>query len=198
MGWLRLDWQDCMAIGQHVMVDLETMGTEPTAALVSIAAVLFDPRGSGISDSFHTNIDLQSCLNAGLRVNAGTVYWWLTRSEAARSALLKDRVSLSDALKCFSLWFRKTAASRIWSHGATFDIVALEAAYRAVGGDCPYNFRDARDTRTLFELAGVEYSHDESTAHQALHDAQRQAQFVQQAYRVLIGAGLMLKSEQAD
>ena len=175
-------------MNHHVMVDIETMGTEPGAALLSLAAVLFEPRGQRVEETFLRNIELQSCLDAGLRVGAPTVYWWLTRSDAARLALLKDRVPLSNALNDFSQWFKDTGASKIWSHGATFDVVIVETAYRALGLNPPYKFRDARDTRTLFDLARVEYTENEETAHQALADALRQAEFVQNAYRSIFDA----------
>jgi hypothetical protein len=173
----------------HVMIDMETMGTDSNAALLSLGGVVFDPCGQGGKDTFYQNIELQSCLDAGLRVRAETVYWWLTKPEGARAALQKDRVPLSDALNDFSEWFRKSGASKIWSHGATFDIVVLDSAYRALGRPLPFDFRNARDTRTLFDLAGLKYSQSEVSAHQALQDAQRQAEFVQNAYRVLHGCG---------
>lgn len=172
-------------MNHHVMIDMETMGTEPGAALVSLGAALFDPCRQGVKKTFYRNIELQSCLDAGLRVGAATIYWWLNRSEAARSALLQDRVPLSDALNDFSLWFKGVRASKIWSHGATFDVVLLDTAYRALGLPPPYKFRDARDTRTLFELAGLDYQQSEESAHQALADAVCQVEFVQNAYRAL-------------
>jgi hypothetical protein len=161
------------------------MGTDSDAALLSLAGVLFDPGGQGVKDIFYKNIELQSCLDVGLRVSARTIYWWLTRSEGARAALQEDRVTLANALTDFNKWFRGCGARRIWSHGATFDIVLLDSAYRALGLLPPYDFRDARDTRTLFDLAELEYSKSEESAHQALHDAQRQTEFVQMAYRLL-------------
>ncbi|MGI0134541.1 MAG: 3'-5' exonuclease [Candidatus Micrarchaeaceae archaeon] len=170
----------------HVMIDMETMSTEPDAALLSLGGVLFDPHGESVKDTFYGNVELQSCLDAGLRANAGTFYWWLTRSEFARTAVLGDRVPLCRALSDFTDWFRKSGASRIWSHGATFDIVVLERAYRALHLGPPYDFRDARDTRTLYDLAGLQYSKSEDTAHEALADAIRQAAFVQSAYRTLL------------
>ena len=167
------------------MIDMETMGTEPGAALLSLAAVAFDPQSNGIEDQFCRNIELQSCLDAGLQVSAKTVYWWLGRSEMARSALLQNRVSLIHALDSFNLWLCRVGPSRIWSHGATFDVILLDAAYRTLRMIPPYDFRNARDTRTLFDLAGLEYIKSEETAHLALDDAVRQAEFVQEAYRKL-------------
>src|SRR5262249_10164630 len=105
-----------------------------------------------------------------------------------RLALQEERVPLADALKGFSEWFSKSLASKIWSHGVTFDVVVLDTAYRKIGRPPPYEFRNARDTRTLFDLAGVEYSKSEESAHQALNDAERQVEFVQNAYRLLVDA----------
>jgi hypothetical protein len=49
-----------------------------------------------------------------------------------------------------------------------------------------------RDTRTLWEIAGVKLqSGGHVTSHKAVEDAERQAIVVQQAYMKLIKAGLV-------
>lgn len=66
----------------HIMIDLETMGTRPGSAILSIGACSFDPNWLGGSDSdhepgearrtFYQNITLASCLDAGLTIDAAT------------------------------------------------------------------------------------------------------------------------------
>jgi len=77
----------------------------------------------------------------------------------------------------------------VWSNGATFDCVVMENAWRQVSdkpNPIPWPFYTIRDTRTLYEIAGVKLSDGgHSTSHKAVEDAERQAIVVQKAYKKL-------------
>ena len=74
-----------------VMLDLETMGRKSNSALVSIGAVEFNLLTGETGREFYKVIDLKSCLDLGLQVEASTIYFWLTEaSQAARDAIAKD------------------------------------------------------------------------------------------------------------
>jgi hypothetical protein len=78
-----------------------------------------------------------------------------------------------------------------WSHGAAFDIVAMETSWRSLGMAEPWQFHKVRDTRTLFEITGVSLKDDGYvTTHKASEDATRQAIIVQRAYKKLMDAGV--------
>ena len=80
----------------HAMIDLETMGKSALAPIASIGAVLFDPHGDWIGDSFHIHVDLNSCVGRwGMQMDPETVLWWLEQSEAARQALIAGQVRAS-------------------------------------------------------------------------------------------------------
>lgn len=83
----------------HVMVDLETMGTLPGCAVASIGAVEFEPRTGKIGASFYLAIDLASCGALGLSCEVDTVKWWLGQTAEARAALADNPVPCIDALK---------------------------------------------------------------------------------------------------
>ena len=72
------------------MIDLETLSTAADAAILSIGIQPFDPRGEGIDPAagLVIHVDLQACMNAGLRVDASTIMWWMTQSDDARAALV--------------------------------------------------------------------------------------------------------------
>jgi hypothetical protein len=56
----------------------------------------------------------------------------------------------------------------------------------------PWPFWSVRDTRTLYDIAGVKLKDGgHVTSHKAVEDAERQAIVVQQAYMKLIKAGLV-------
>ena len=73
------------------MIDIETMDTLPSSAIVSIGCVLFDE--SGVSDHrFYRNIDLYSSMAAGGTTGAETIQWWMNQSSQAKQQLLESPV----------------------------------------------------------------------------------------------------------
>ena len=62
---------------QNLMIDLETLGTKPNSAILSIGAVYFDKDGLG--EEFYANVDLQDSIDSGFDIDASTVYWWLSQ-----------------------------------------------------------------------------------------------------------------------
>jgi DNA polymerase III epsilon subunit-like protein len=175
------------------MLDLETMGTASNAAIVSIGACVFDPHNDiEITSWYYNNINLNSCINAGLSVDGGAIEFWLSQSDEARQALLKNRFDLAWVINDFNDWFVQVSHllfghdHRVWSHGASFDTVILENAFRAVGRTVPWSYNAHRDTRTVFELSGINLKDFQTgTLHNALDDAISQAKAVRAAYRNL-------------
>lgn len=170
---------------RHVMFDLETMGNAPGCAIVSFGAVDFDPEKGVGTNTFYEVVDLQSCLDAGLKIDASTLYWWMGQSEAARKALLQPGKHITDVVGNFKDYWVRCGATFAWCHGATFDAPIVDLACRAVGTSVPWKFWDVRDTRTIFDLTGVTIPRAKGVHHNALDDAKNQAAAVCEAYRRL-------------
>lgn len=167
----------------HVMLDLETWGTRPGSALRSIGAVTFGLNATNVGSKFYRNIDKESCLLAGLTVDAETVSWWLKQSPEAVAALEKDQWPLADVVNSFHEWWRSIGARYVWCHGANCDEPLWTAACRAIGHSVPWKYWDTRCTRTLFAMADFDIREvpREGVAHDALADAIHQARCVQRA-----------------
>lgn len=167
---------------KHCMIDLETMGLSPGCAILSIGAVGFDESGLIPGAEFKRNISLRSCLDAGLIVDPDTERWWSEQSPEARAALLDpEPVDLETALSDFSSWYTENEFDRIWSHGAATDVPWLSVAYDRFYGRvdrCPWNYREIRDTRTLYDLAPYFGEYSAEVQHDALEDARVQAKTV--------------------
>jgi hypothetical protein len=58
------------------MVDIETLDTQISAAIVSIGAVVFDPRGEDYQETFSLTIDEKSNRWHGRTVSDATLEWW--------------------------------------------------------------------------------------------------------------------------
>ena len=183
-------------MGAHVMIDIETLDTLPTAVILSIGAVRFNPYDDHLINEFSTGVDVASCQAAGLTIGADTVRWWFRQGTTARIEAISSDCRLSTALSNLRWWFLESPVEAVWSHGPSFDLVILENAYRAIGLPHPWHHRDQRCTRTIYNLAGVSLKdHQEGVAHTALADARGQARTVIAAYRAL---GLVMPNPQEE
>lgn len=160
------------------MVDLETMGEVPNSAIMAIGAVAFGV-GEVSEITFYQRVSLQSCMDVGLTVTAGTIEWWLKQSASAQADLLVDRVNICQALQSFLFWVdsqcEKVSEVRLWGNGSDFDCVLLTSAARATKTEWPFKFWNHRDLRTLRSLYDLKHEHLNGMRHTALHDAQHQA-----------------------
>lgn len=159
---------------KNIMVDLETLGTSNNAVIISIGAVEFDVDSGVLGRELYMTIDPQSCVSAGLEIDASTVIWWMQQSDAARSAFRSPQWSLASALQYFSDWY-PADADALWGNGATFDNVLLSNAYRKTGLEQPWRYSDDRCYRTLKSLRRDIKQEAVGTAHNALDDAKYQA-----------------------
>lgn len=170
---------------RHIMLDLETLGTKPGSVILSIGAVLFDPKTGELGEEFSACISLISSREAGLTVDPNTEAWWDKQSDDARSVLLgaKNPVcpTLTQVLTLFKSWVQEHSIEKqnrlIWGNGASFDVPLLEAAYEAVGLTPPWNYWGSMCFRTMKNLyRDVVPPPREGTHHNALDDAKHQAQ----------------------
>lgn len=162
----------------HVMLDLETFSSETNAAIVSIGAVKFDPNGRFgglIEDRFYCVVDATSSEAHGLKLSASTIMWWFGQHEARKSLLESEPVDLASALDGFAEWFGDDKP--VWGNGAGFDNVVLRNAFKVIGRECPWSFRNDRCFRTAKNLVtnGLVETPMVGTAHNALDDALWQA-----------------------
>lgn len=136
---------------KHIMIDIETMGTKPGCAIVSIGAVQFDIATGETGEQFYCNIDLEDCQANGLEIEASTVWWWLSQNKYAQEALNTNRHLLEHALFKFEKWFENINSNdvQVWANSPSFDLSVLEAAFNIVGRKRPWFYWQERDLRTL-------------------------------------------------
>ena len=156
----------------QVMLDLETMSVRSNASIASIGAVKFEV-GTGIVDKFYRTIDLRTCKAVGLHVDPETVGWWNKQSKEARQALLKDNVSLNQALDDFTEWFGRSSLPT-WGNGAGFDSVIMENAFAACNMKRPWRPWEDRCYRTIKSIIQVPADERQGVYHNALDDALHQ------------------------
>ena len=176
----------------HLMIDLETMGKNPDAPIISIGAIFFDPQTGDMGPEFSKTIDLET---AGGVIDRNTIKWWLKQSREAQSAIMTDEIPLDDALLQLREFIDENSGEffvQVWGNGANFDNTILRRSYERQGIPCPWRYYNDRDVRTIVEL-GKAIDFDARTAipfegerHNALDDARYQAKYVSVIWQKLI------------
>lgn len=170
-----------------VMIDVETMSVRHDAAIVAIGAVKFDRRAhiGVLTDPdnpeykhFYCTIELESCMEAGLRVDGPTINWWLLQSDEARATLREEpHFDLQQALGEFWNWYGPNSLMT-WGNGM-LDCATIRNAYLAFHGVTPFNFRHERCYRTMREEYPDVPFVEPKLKHHALQDAIAQAVHIQ-------------------
>ena len=159
----------------HVVVDIETLGTIPGAPIVQIAAVAF---ALGASEDewelFEVKVDVRSLI-----YKDGISFDTLVDEVFGEA----ERLDTASALNSFHRWLGFTHTKTLWGNGAAFDNELLKAAllqYCCIRE--PWNFRIDRCFRTVKNLykEQVPEPHFIGTKHNALDDAMHQARWLNQ------------------
>ncbi|HAV9152903.1 TPA: exonuclease [Escherichia coli] len=179
-------------VWHHLMIDLETMGKNPDAPIISIGAIFFDPQTGDMGPEFIKTVDLET---AGGIIDRDAIKWWLKQSREAQSAILVDEIPLDDALLQLREFIDENSGEffvRAWGNGANFDNVILRRSYERQGIPCPWRYYNDRDVRTIVELGkALEFDARatipfEGVPHNALDDARHQAKYVSAIWQKLI------------
>lgn len=170
---------------KDVMLDLETFGVNKQAVIVQIGACFFDRVTGEIGETFKVNVNPESAVKAGCRMDAQTVSWWMSQSDAARTSVLaKPQVNIFDSMEHLNQFL--SPAKHIWSH-ATFDFCIVMEVLSLLGIKPKFSYKDARDIRTLSHLTGNKKfdGNREGTHHDALDDCKHQVKYCVEALNSL-------------
>lgn len=180
----------------HVMIDLETMGTQPNAPIVSIGAVKFCPM-NGVSphkeDRLYMELFWEDQMAYDRIACEETRAWWYGPKvcDKAREAL-EGMDSLEDMMDALDAWFPKDG--KVWGNGPTFDIIKMEDVYYKAGRKEPWKFWNVRCVRTMCQVyqtarGGFKCTVDVprmGAAHNALDDAIHQVKMVHKAFHLAV------------
>lgn len=177
---------------QHLMIDLETMGTMNTAPILAIGAVWFEPMTGELGKRFYGAIDIEDACRFG-RPSGGTIKWWMQQDDEARKAAIAGTLKASEVFEKFRAFCMKPEIEmKPWGNGACFDISMLDYAFlKITNKPAPWKFWNVRDCRTIRDVGfavGKFKGERAGTHHQALDDAIYQAQEVSHYWQGLIGA----------
>lgn len=175
---------------KSLMTDVETLGTEPGSAIISIGICAFDQdqgiiasQGWAIRPSdWHGNIDPK------------TVQWWSKQNEAARDYSFNGTCPSLLAAQELFVFMNNYGGDELWANDPDFDVVLLkqwwlrvEHHHKFVLGNFPggpLRHRLPRSYRTIVaegKRLGIPYDHAynaASVAHNPVDDACNQARVV--------------------
>lgn len=165
----------------HLMLDIESLDTEPGAVILSIGAVEFDIVTGETGRQFYESIDLQSSIDAGFKVNANTLKWWMEQPSDAtfRAFNSENPLSIEVALGKFND-FCHGENYQVWGNGSTMDNSIVKYAMYEVGLEPQWNYWNDRDLRTIVMLDPT-YKKEEVFAgvpHDPVHDCLHQIKYL--------------------
>jgi len=165
----------------QVMIDIETMGKNTSAPIISIAAVIFSIIDGKllIGSSFHEYVSLKSSMMCGGIPDAETILWWMRQSDEARSQFEREKgILLPEALIKLAAFIQPDDC--VWGNGPTFDLSILKTAYERNYLPVPWNHQNERCLRTVVALnPSIKENHEfKGTKHNALDDCINQIEYL--------------------
>ena len=170
----------------HGMIDLETLSTKPTATILTIGGVKFDPYSfTEPSQGMYFRVDVDSQTAMGRDVQQETIDWWATQPKEISEEALgdEDRIDLKYLIKQINKW--SVGVDVFWCQGPLFDYAILQNLYAQLGHPVPWQYWQIRDSRTLFSLVPRDLNEKRTGLHNALEDCYFQAKKVQKVYKQL-------------
>ncbi len=173
----------------HVMIDLETLGTNNMPVILSIGVVKFDPwddyRNQPIEllNYKHYKPSLESCINLGCTIHKDTLTWWSKQNPNIIEEVFTDnnREPIQKIMK--DLYRYCSTCIKFWGQGAIFDYSILENIALKIPHGVPWKYYEIRDSRTVFDLIDPEMPN--AATHDALDDCLRQIIGLQTCFRKL-------------
>lgn len=187
----------------HIVLDLETLSTDPHAAVASIGAVALTAEGTWVAE-FHLAISTED--QHSRHVSPSTCEWWDEQSNEARAAsiLAPNPAAPTQALEEFTSWVLQIADPKkvkVWGNGSGFDNVILSSLFADYPELVrPWAYWNDRDMRTVLDLypQAKDVGEFEGVKHNALHDARHEAKQLAAALRLAAGAATPPAHAQSD
>lgn len=171
-----------------LIIDIETAGSGPDAAVLSIGATKYDRTSGQIVDQFYAAISHTDALKYGTSTE-DTMKWWRKQDPRAFTAAFGGTELSGTVADKFAAFARGTMP---WGNGSVFDVIILEHLFRQHGIKCPWLFWNIRDLRTVVDLAEYLTSFNKKDipfatgfAHHALHDAVHETHILKAAISAL-------------
>jgi hypothetical protein len=170
-----------------MVFDIETLGVESTAAILSFACTYFDPEKKPSpqqlrDDTFFIKLNVKDqCKRLGRTMDKGTLEWWSKQCDLARNKSFKpqpDDYIAEDALDKFKAWLEKYPKKEWVFARGNLDQCVFNSLEMACGREVIFPHYLWRDMRTAVDLlyltkngyCKVEYPGFDAENHIIKHD----------------------------
>jgi exodeoxyribonuclease VIII len=183
----------------HVMIDIETMGSGVDAAVFRLTAVPFNMATGDTAEPFDYNISMESEMMEGFNIDVSTVKWWMQQDEEARKTFYEaEGIHTQTVFLMFDEWLEKNQPEMLWANGASFDFAIIRNHYRKITGlkDWPY-FRQENCIRSFTNMYPdiKKNAKFEGTPHNSIDDCKHQIKVLRQTMKKL---GVLKESPSED
>lgn len=164
----------------HVMVDVETLGMNESAKLLSIGAIVFCPK-KDLGDGFYQEISMDSQIGTFC---PSTIKFWFEQAAKGTFPPTSGTKSIWVVVAEFREYLHKVCDGKlerlvIWANGTDFDIPKLLYTFGETNYPVPWKYNSVRDCRTIFKTFPTYGLKPPSTdKHNALADAVYQAEYL--------------------
>ena len=139
------------------MLDIETLGTDPGAVILSIAAVEFDLETGKTGKEFYSKIQLEDSIKHGFEINPATLRWWLEQDpEVLKENITipkgtEDLCTVKAVMSELIAHFEYVYAPKVhvWGNSNRFDMGILIPYLRIITDKPIWKYSNERDVRTL-------------------------------------------------
>lgn len=139
----------------NAMIDIQTVGTRPTSAIIALSAIKFD-FGSDNMDAFTVNIDPTNWMRLGLTYEKSTIDYWKSVDSSFKDILFTNRVDLESGMDSFLKFLGDDPKSlNYWSYGTLLGFPIISHNLGIIGKQEPWIVSNVMDSRTVFKVFGV-------------------------------------------
>ena len=120
----------------NVIVDLETLGVEFDAVVMSVGAAAFNGDCSRMFDAFYYKIDIAKQIQLGRSIDASTRKWWAKQDQAVFNEATRDARHPKFVMEQMRSWLmsieKKHGKVLMWGCSQLFDLTKLQTLCRQV------------------------------------------------------------------
>lgn len=171
----------------HIMIDIEALGTSRDCVIVSVGAVRFDLDTGKIHSSKYWDLGMGEQQRRGRTIDSSTIMWWANQTKETQQALRNTERS---TIINFIGEFNKFIEGKVfyWAKGTNYDLEIISDLYRLYEQRPPFRYSKWVDARVYYLLGkklGILPLEKNEGAHNALQDAEYQTRVVCQIHETL-------------
>lgn len=169
----------------NIMLDLECLDSNTSAAIISIGAVYFDIQKQKLGPELYIELSknaIQEQLNLGRTWSLATNIWWMQQCDVAREVWgnknekSENKCCLNQIKEFWQLFPEYGRNIKVWGNGSTYDNICLQNYIRTFKERIPWNYKGDLCYRTIKSLFGNRAKLERiGTHHNGLDDAKTQA-----------------------